>query len=111
MVRCVRTACVVEVEVLSGRGLGGHHGVVGTQVELFVLNGFLQAPNERIVMPRAGCLHADSELHDRDEACRSKLRSLVRVEDLENAVPGDHVLDAEVRSHALGDPPGPEFGG
>jgi len=81
------------------------------QIDLFVFDRLPQPLDEDVVAPRTASIHADADfvsLQHIDEACGGKLRALVGVEDLRRTVAADGFLerfDAEVRRHAVGDPP------
>jgi hypothetical protein len=55
----VRTPAVVEGEVQSDPGLGFRHGVVGMQIDLFVLDRLPQPLDEHVVAPGTASVHAD----------------------------------------------------
>src|ERR1700712_3048815 len=105
-------APVIESEVSAERGARRADSVVGPQVDLLVFDRPPQALDEDVVAPRASAVHADGNPHlpqHAGEGVARKLRTLVGVEDLRLAVPGERFLPnlaAEVSLHGDRQPPG-----
>ena len=88
-------APVVEGEIPSDRGMCRADGVVGSQVDLLVLDRPPQPLDEDVVAPRALAVHADGDpglQQDAGEGVAGELRPLVSVEDLRPAMLGERLL-------------------
>src|SRR5450759_5941446 len=101
----MRPAAIIEVQVAADRSAGLADIVVGSQVDLLVLDATPQPLDEDVVPPGALAVHADSDpIFDQHASeCRAgELAALIRVEDLRFAVASKSVLkrlDAECRFH------------
>jgi len=81
----MRSAGVVERQVLSDGLLGVRDRVVGAQIDLLVLDRFPQAFDEDVVAPAAFAVHADRDavrLEQAGERFAGELAALVGVEDI-----------------------------
>ncbi len=88
-----------RTQVSADRSAGVADAVVGSQVDLLVLDAAPQALDEHVVAPCALAVHADRNAVAGEGAgeCRTgELRTLVRVEYVRLAVTGQNILVAPV---------------
>src|ERR671932_2898822 len=102
------SASIVEGKVAAVRGPGLADRVVGPEIDLLVFERPPEPLDEDVVSPRALAVHADGdpglEQHAR-EVVAGELRSLIGVEDLGPAMPGERLfqrLEAERRRNYPG---------
>src|SRR6478736_6480630 len=85
VVRLMRAAGVVEIEVGGQVKPCGADAVVALQVDVFVLHAAPQPLDEDVVAPAASAVHAlvcTDALHFGDERGAAELAALIRVHDL-----------------------------
>src|SRR4249919_541141 len=108
----MRSAAVVEAEILADRGAGLGDRVVSSQVDLLVLDRSPEPLDEDVVAPGTLAVHADRDPvpgQHTDEHLAGELAALIGVEDLRPAVAAQSLLeglDAERRLHGNRQPPG-----
>src|SRR6202042_2695300 len=99
------TSAIIEVEVAADRSTRLANAVVGSQIDLLVLDAPPQAFDEHVVPPSSLAVHADSNAvvgEHAGERRAGELRALVRVEDVRLAMKGQSIrqrFDAECRFH------------
>src|SRR6195952_1607954 len=84
-------------EFSADRGARRADGIVGLQVDLFVLDRPPQPFDEDVVAPRAPAVHADGDPslpQHAGEGVAGELRALVAIEDLRLAVPDERFLQS-----------------
>ena len=108
----MRPLAVVEPQIPADRAACLRHTVIGTQVDLFILDRTPQPLDEHVVAPGPTPIHADPDRVVRQqsgERCAGELAPLVGVEDLRPAMTGQRLVDriqAEIDLHGDGHPPG-----
>src|SRR5215210_2168838 len=108
----MRSAAVVEAEILADRGAGLGDRIVSSQVDLLVLDRSPEPLDEDVVAPGTLAVHADGDLvlgQHADKDVAGELAALIGVEDLRPAMAVQSLfqgLDAERRLHRDRQPPG-----
>ena len=103
---------VIEYEVACQSGAGLGDGIIGFQVNIFVLDTLPQPLDEHVVHPAAAAVHADGNvvvLEHPGEIRASELAALVGVENFRRAVCRECLLqggDTEVGGERVGQSPG-----
>src|SRR4029077_39705 len=101
----VWTSAVIKVEIVTDRSTRLADAVVGSQIDLLILDAAPQAFDEHVIAPGGLAVHADGNAavgEHAGERSAGELRALVGVEDVWLAVTGQSILqrfDAECRFH------------
>lgn len=93
--RAMRPDLIIEGQVARHALLGVVDGLVGMKIDLLILEAPPQPFNKDVVSPPSGPSHANlnpMSLQKPGEFLAGELTTLIRVEDLRRAIPGDDLL-------------------
>src|SRR5215212_7923175 len=102
----VRTPGIIKVQIPTNRGPCIRHRVVGSKVDLLILDGPPEPFDEDVVAPGTLAIHADRDLvlqQQIGEVRASELAPLIGVEDVRLAMPGQGFLAGQLYMSSSGE--------